>query len=95
MKFGVEALLPMQRWCVPTVMLASETDPWMRLERARSWAQLWGARCINLGDVGHINVDAGFGPFPLAKTWAQTLMQRVRREQRWQNAGIHELGFAV
>ena len=66
-KFGVEANLPHQALGLPLTVIRSETDPWMPLARARDWAHTWGGRFVNLGDVGHINTDAGFGPWPLAR----------------------------
>jgi hypothetical protein len=49
----------------PAVLAASSTDPWAVLDWSRSQAEQWGARFVDLGDAGHVNPDAGFGP------WAQ------------------------
>jgi predicted alpha/beta hydrolase family esterase len=49
---------------VPSLLVASASDPWMRLDGAASWAERWGSRFVNLGNAGHINVEAGFGPWP-------------------------------
>lgn len=62
-KFKVEAMLPDTHLDFPSVVVASSNDPWMRLTRAAWWADRWGSRFINLGAAGHINVDAGFGPW--------------------------------
>jgi hypothetical protein len=48
----------------PTRMLISENDPWLHFEDAKRLAQAWQLQPINLGQVGHINVASGFGPFP-------------------------------
>ena len=32
---------------------------------------------INLGNAGHINVDSGYGPFPLAREWAAGALNRL------------------
>jgi predicted alpha/beta hydrolase family esterase len=50
-------------------LIASETDPWMRLSTAETWASIWGAEFQNLGPVGHINAESGFGPLPAAETF--------------------------
>lgn len=94
-KFGVTPLLPQQALPVPTVMLASETDPWMALESARTWAQRWNAHFINLGDVGHINEEAGFGPLPQAKALVETMIQQVARQTRLDRVHPLELSFAI
>lgn len=68
-KFGVSALLPHHRLGVRATLVLSDTDPWMSPDSARRWAGRWGARAVALGDVGHINSDSGFGPWPLAEQW--------------------------
>lgn len=74
-KFGVGHRLPLRPLGLPSTLIASETDPWMRLENAGAWALLWASRFINLGTVGHINTESGFGPFPLARE----IVDRMRR----------------
>jgi predicted alpha/beta hydrolase family esterase len=66
-KFGVVHQLPLQPLGVRSTLIGSESDPWMRLESASAWALLWAARFVNLGAVGHIDTESGFGPFPAAK----------------------------
>jgi uncharacterized protein len=94
-RFGLDDALPQRRLGVPATLLASDTDPWMSAARAAAWAERWGARCINLGDVGHINVDSGFGPLPRALQVTQSLIRRVERSRRPQRASFLEFSFAV
>lgn len=49
---------------VPTVMFISENDPWLSFNDATYFAQKWQVPYVNLGQVGHINVESGFGAFP-------------------------------
>lgn len=49
---------------VPTTLLISENDPWLSFEDAQQLARSWKLQPVNLGQVGHINVASGFGPFP-------------------------------
>lgn len=49
---------------VPTEMIISENDPWLNFDDALTLAQAWRIKPRNLGQVGHINVASGFGPFP-------------------------------
>jgi len=76
-KFGVSSVLPSERLDFPSVVVASSTDPWMRLTRAAYWADIWGSRLINIGNAGHINIDSGFGP------WQEGLdiFEQLRRTQ--------------
>ncbi len=57
-------ILPRAPLGVPIRLIASRTDPWMTFEAAEWWATRWGAKLIDLGDAGHINVAAGFGAWP-------------------------------
>ena len=47
-----------------SIVVASEDDPWVSLERAKLFASNWGSGFINIGKAGHINLAAGFGPWP-------------------------------
>lgn len=56
--------LPKQALDFPSVIVASNNDPWMPLESAEAWADTWESRFINIGAAGHINVASGFGAWP-------------------------------
>lgn len=66
-KFDVAHRLPEFDLGIESTVIGSENDPWMPLHRAQAWADHWGARFLNLGEVGHINTESGFGPWPLAR----------------------------
>jgi predicted alpha/beta hydrolase family esterase len=57
---------PMQldRLPFPSIVVASSNDPYVHPQRARQFAQAWGAEYVEIGDAGHINGDAGYGPWP-------------------------------
>jgi len=76
-RFHVAHALPQGRLGLPSCVVASDTDPWMSATQAHEWATRWGSNWINLGDAGHINVDSGFGPFPLAREWASGALNRL------------------
>ncbi len=83
-KFQLEELLPRHRLAIPLTVIGSENDPWMPLARAREWAHSWGAGFRNLGQVGHINTESGFGPWPLARQKVDALIrQRLRQQPCW------------
>jgi hypothetical protein len=58
----------------PAVLAASRTDPWAGIDSSRRLAEQWGARFVDLGDVGHVNVDAGFGPWPRGEELLRDLL---------------------
>ena len=76
-RFDVAAVLPPSRLAVRSCIVASENDPWMSATQAHAWALRWGSDWINLGNAGHINVDSGYGPFPLAREWATGALNRL------------------
>jgi uncharacterized protein len=62
---------------VPSVLVASHTDPWMSFGRSTHLARVWGSQLVDLGAAGHINVAAGFGPWPFGKVLGNTLRERA------------------
>lgn len=94
-KFGLSEQLPATPLPRPLTLIYSLSDPWMRAESSRRWALAWGAQAINLGDAGHINAEAGFGPLPLAQRWADAAIARWARELRSRRASFAEWQFAT
>jgi predicted alpha/beta hydrolase family esterase len=94
-KFGLADALPQQRLPRRSRLLASSNDPWMSATSAARWAHRWGASYSNLGAVGHINAEAGFGPLPVAKSWVEAARARHAAEQRPHHAEFREWAFAV
>lgn len=62
-RFEAEDRVPQCPLGVPSVVVASRNDSFMGFRRAESWGRLWGADLVDLGDAGHINAEAGFGPW--------------------------------
>lgn len=75
-RFGTTAFLPERALGVPAVVVASTNDPRMRFAHATEWADTWGAELINIGAAGHINPEAGFGPWPEG----MAILRHLRRE---------------
>ncbi len=53
--------MPRQPLPFPTTVVASRTDPYVTFGRAEAFAADWGARLVDLGDAGHINIVSGHG----------------------------------
>jgi len=81
-RFGMGEHLPQSALSRPSTLVASHTDPWMAFREAQRWAQRWGSQIVDLGDAGHINAEAGFGPLPLARQWVAAAAQRWTAERR-------------
>jgi predicted alpha/beta hydrolase family esterase len=65
--------IPRQPLPFPSIVAASTNDPLARYERIAALAQVWGSRLVNLGDVGHLNPAAGYGPWPQAEALIREL----------------------
>ncbi|MEI4486955.1 alpha/beta hydrolase [Frigidibacter sp. MR17.14] len=69
--------LPDRRLPVPATLVASRNDPWLGYARAERLAGDLGARLVDLGPAGHINVASGFGPWARGKALASGLLGRL------------------
>lgn len=53
------APISLERINFKTIVVASQDDVWVSLERAKFFASNWGSEFINIGNAGHINVSSG------------------------------------
>jgi predicted alpha/beta hydrolase family esterase len=56
--------MPLHRLPFPSLLVASEDDPYLPIEAAAPLASAWGAQLVDVGRQGHINVESGHGPWP-------------------------------
>jgi predicted alpha/beta hydrolase family esterase len=70
---SLAAALPAQALRVPSLVVASQDDPWLAPAAARDWAARWGSRIVDIGCAGHVNVDSGHGPWPAGLALLQRL----------------------
>jgi uncharacterized protein len=75
-RIGQFGPVPERSLDVPTKLVASRNDPWMRFDRSRTLARAWGSDLVDLGNAGHINVASGFGPWSLGKVMRDELQRR-------------------
>ncbi len=78
-KFGLADVLPQSMLPMPTTLIGSRNDPWLRYEWAATWAQRWGSELVDLGTAGHVNADSGYGPWPEGLVLLATLHARAER----------------
>jgi uncharacterized protein len=55
------APLPLEPLPFPAVVVASQDDPFVAIERARRFAVSWGARFVDAGARGHLNAASELG----------------------------------
>lgn len=82
------APIPMQPLRVPSLLIASDNDPYCSLERARAFAQEWHADLEVIAGGGHLNSDAGFGSWP--EGWQMVGRWLQHQGLRWPaDEGVH------
>ena len=58
---------PLVKFPFPSRMLSSTNDPYSTFERAEYFAAHWGSDIINMGNLGHINIESNIGNWPEGK----------------------------
>jgi uncharacterized protein len=82
------APIPMEPIGTPALLVASDSDPYCTLDRAEIFAQAWKADLEIVTGGGHINADAGFGPWP--DGWLMVGSWLRRHELQWPGSeGTH------
>ena len=64
---------PRDRLPFRSIVAASSNDPLAKLGQVTALARDWGSELALLGDVGHLNPAAGFGPWPQARLLLEEL----------------------
>jgi predicted alpha/beta hydrolase family esterase len=73
------APMPLAKFPVPTLVVASANDPYVTLARAKEFAQNWGADFCSVGELGHINADSRLGFWPQGLLMLGQLLARATR----------------
>ncbi len=66
--------MPRRRLPFPAIVVASENDEFVSLDRAAGFARDWGARLVNIGPAGHINSASGLGDWPRGRLLLDELL---------------------
>lgn len=56
-----------------SIIVASSNDPFCPIRTAGAYARAWGSEFVRLQNAGHINIEAGFGVWPLGLALLQSL----------------------
>jgi len=69
------APIPRERLPFPSIVVASRNDPFSEFARAQALAEAWGSRLVDAGEQGHLNADAGLGPWPAGERLLDALRE--------------------
>src|SRR5574343_1086538 len=68
------APVPYQPLPYRSVLVASSNDPFCPVRTAGAYARAWGSEFVRLQNAGHINIESGFGAWPLGLALLQSLV---------------------
>ncbi|MET0339865.1 MAG: alpha/beta hydrolase [Polyangiales bacterium] len=68
------APVPRARLPFPSTLVASRNDAYARIEHARDLAAAWGARFVDVGELGHINAASRLGDWPAGRALLDALL---------------------
>lgn len=71
--------IPTQAVPFPTLVVGTENDTYMSLERAKELATYWGSDFINVGQKGHINSDSELEYWEDGQNYLQQLTAKIKR----------------
>ena len=63
----------------PSLLVASDNDPFCPVRLAGAYARAWGSEFIRIEGAGHINVASGHGEWPLGRELLRRLTHNTRR----------------
>jgi predicted alpha/beta hydrolase family esterase len=65
----IAGFAPVPRIVLPfrSVVIASENDEFVTIERAAEFAESWGSSFVNAGRLGHMNTGSSLGSWPLGR----------------------------
>ncbi len=70
-----------KRLTFASVLVAGRNDPYCSLERARGFADDWGAHFIDAGECGHLNADSGLGDWPEGRLILEKLLNDSKKDE--------------
>lgn len=68
------APMPLRPLPFPSILVASEDDSYLSMERARIMAEAWGSRLVEVGARGHLNSASGLGAWPEGRALLDELL---------------------
>lgn len=68
------APVPYQALPYRSIVVASSNDPYCPVRTAGAYARAWGSEFVRLQNAGHINIESGFGAWPLGLALLQSLV---------------------
>ena len=71
--------MPLYKLPFPSIVVASENDPYSLFERKRYFAEKWGSDFVNVGRQGHINSDSDLKYWEEGQAILQKLISNINK----------------
>jgi uncharacterized protein len=68
------APVPFHRMPYRNILVASSNDPCCPIRLAGAYARAWGSEFVRLPQAGHIDLESGYGAWPLGMALLQSLL---------------------
>ena len=72
------APIPTMPLTFPSIVISSENDPYISIERAEYLAQQWGSDFVNVGQKGHINSESNLDYWEEGQAVLEQLIQKIK-----------------
>lgn len=69
--------MPIYKLPFPSILVASENDPYASFERKQYFATQWGSEFVNVGQKGHINSDSDLKYWEEGQLILQQLIKKI------------------
>lgn len=69
--------IPTKTLQFPSIVVTSDNDPYISLERAQYFAEMWGSDFINIGEKGHINSDSNLQYWKEGQLILEQLIKKI------------------
>jgi predicted alpha/beta hydrolase family esterase len=70
--------MPLYQLPFPSIVVASENDPYASFERKQYFAKMWGSDFVNVGQQGHINSDSDLKYWEEGQLILQQLIEKIK-----------------
>lgn len=71
--------MPIYKLPFPSIVVASENDPYASFERKQYFAEKWGSDFVNVGKKGHINSDSDLKYWEEGQVILQQLIESIEK----------------
>lgn len=72
------APIPLSQLDFPSLVITSDNDPYISLQRASYLAKMWGSEFVNIGTKGHINSESNLEYWEEGQQLLQKLIKTIQ-----------------